>query len=194
MLKITEAAEQKIAALIGESDQPVKGLRVGARARSPFKVDYRLAFMSEDQVQPDDTRIPFNGFDVYLDAESASLLQETTIDYVEGVTGSGFKIERANRVPPELKGTLAEKVMTLIEEEINPAVASHGGYVALMDVKDGIVYVELGGGCRGCSMSRVTLKEGIERMIKEALPEVVEVRDLTDHSLGENPYYRNAGQ
>lgn len=189
MLRITEAAEQKITALIGEAGKPVKGLRVGATAKSPFKIDYRLAFLSDDQVRPDDTRMPFNGFDVYLDGESAPLLHETTIDFVDEVTGAGFKIERANKVPPELKGTLAERVLTVIEEQINPSVGGHGGSVTLMDVKDGVVYVELGGGCRGCGMAKVTLKQGIERMILEALPEVKEVRDVTDHALGESPYY-----
>lgn len=189
MLKITATAEQKIVALIGETGKPVQGLRVGATARSPFKVDYRLAFLGAEQVRDDDTRVPFNGFDVYLDAASVPLLQETTIDYVDEATGAGFKIDRAHKVPPELRGTLAERVLTVIEEQINPSVGGHGGHVTLMEVRDGIVYVELGGGCRGCGMAKVTLKQGIERMLLEALPEIKEVRDVTDHAGGENPYY-----
>ena len=100
-----------------------------------------------------------------------------------------FKIDNANQLPEELKGTVAEKVMTLIEEQVNPAVAGHGGFVTLMDVKDDVVYVELGGGCQGCGMAKVTLKEGIEKMIKEAIPQIKEVLDVTDHGLGQNPYY-----
>ena len=87
---------------------------------------------------------------------------------------------------------MAEKVLNVIEEQINPTVASHGGHVALMDVKDNIVYVELGGGCQGCGMARVTLKEGIEKMIKESIPEIEEVRDVTDHAVGEKPYYSSS--
>lgn len=189
MVQITDNAEAKIAELIAENDQTVAGLRVGARAKSPFKVDYRLAFMSGDQVGPDDTKVSFNGFDVYMDPESASLLEEATVDYVEGLMGSGFKIEAPSRVPEDLKGTVAEKVVSVIESQVNPALASHNGYVTLMDVKDNKVFVELGGGCQGCAMARVTLKEGIERMVKDAVPEIEEVVDVTEHGQGDNPYY-----
>lgn len=189
MLKITDAAEEKIAALIAENSEAIAGLRVGAKARSPFKVDFQLAFMPDEQIAAEDTKAVFNGFDVYTDAESAPLLEEATIDYLEGPTGSGFKIERANEVPPEFKGTVAEKVMRIIDEQVNPSVAGHGGYITLMDVKDDVVYVELGGGCQGCGMANVTLKEGIEKMIKEAIPEIKEVRDATDHGGGDSPYY-----
>jgi len=189
MLQITESAEQKIASLIEQNDQPIAGLRVAAQARSPFKVDYRLAFMAQEQVKDEFTRQPFDSFDVYMDADSAPLLEEATIDYVEGVMGSGFKIDTPNKVPEELRGTVAEKVLTVIEEQVNPSVGSHGGHVVLMDVKDNVVYVELGGGCKGCGMARITLKDGIEKMIKEAIPQIKEVVDVTDHALGENPYY-----
>jgi len=189
MLKITEPAEEKIASLIAANDQAIAGLRVAAQAKSPFKTDYRLAFMATEQIQPELTKASYNGFDVYMDAESVPLLEEATIDYVEGMMGSGFKIESANQIPPELKGTVAEKVMKIIEEQVNPSVAGHGGFVTLMDVKDNVVYVELGGGCQGCGMAKMTLKDGIEKTIKEAVPEIVEVRDVTDHGLGDNPYY-----
>jgi len=189
MLKITEAAEEKIASLIAANDQAIAGLRVGAQARSPFKTDYRLAFMAAEQVQPDFTKATFNGFDVYMDAESTPLLEEAIIDYVEGMAGSGFKIDNPNQLPDEYKGTVAEKVMAVIDEQVNPSVAGHGGHVTLMDVKDNVVYVELGGGCQGCGMAKVTLKEGIEKAIKEAIPEIAEVRDVTDHGMGDSPYY-----
>ena len=192
MLQFSERAQTKIAELIAQNDQPIAGLRVGAQVRSPFKVDYRLSFVTKDHVTEEDTRISLNGFDAYVDAESLSLLEEATVDYVEGLMGSGFKIDAPSRVPAELKGTVAEKVVTVIDKEVNPALASHGGYVTLMDVKDSRVFVEMGGGCQGCSMARVTLKDGIERMIKEAIPEIEEVVDVTDHARGEHAYYEKA--
>ena len=88
---------------------------------------------------------------------------------------------------PELE--MKDKVQQLLDESINPAVANHGGYVQLIDVKDNVVYIQMGGGCQGCGMADVTLKAGIERMIKEEIPEVVEVLDTTDHASGNNPYY-----
>jgi Fe/S biogenesis protein NfuA len=84
---------------------------------------------------------------------------------------------------------LKEKVQALIDNMINPAVAGHGGFVDLIDVKDNKVYLQMGGGCQGCGAADVTLKSGIERLIKEELPEVEEVLDTTDHASGANPYY-----
>ena len=84
---------------------------------------------------------------------------------------------------------LRAKVQDLIDTMINPAVAGHGGFVELIDVQDDRVYLQMGGGCQGCGMSDVTLKAGIERLIKDEIPEVAEVVDTTDHSSGANPYY-----
>jgi Fe/S biogenesis protein NfuA len=189
MLQITEAAQAKIAELISANEEAIAGLRVGATVRSPFKVDYKLAFMASHQATPNDIKVECNGFDVYMDADSQPLLEEASVDYVDGLMGSGFKVETPPHLPEELKGTVAEKVITVIEEQVNPALASHGGFVTLMDVKENRVFVELGGGCQGCGMARVTLKEGIERMIKEAIPEIEEVVDVTDHDHGDSPYY-----
>ena len=87
---------------------------------------------------------------------------------------------------------LAAKVQELIDSTINPAVAGHGGFVQLMEVKDNKVYIQMGGGCQGCGAADVTLKAGIERLIKEELPESEEVLDSTDHASGTNPYYTPA--
>jgi Fe-S cluster biogenesis protein NfuA len=86
---------------------------------------------------------------------------------------------------PDLK----TRVQELIDTMINPAVAGHGGYVELIDVQDNRVYLQMGGGCQGCGAADVTLKSGIERLLKEELPEIVEILDTTDHASGSNPYY-----
>jgi Fe/S biogenesis protein NfuA len=84
---------------------------------------------------------------------------------------------------------LKTRVQELIDSMINPAVAGHGGFVDLIDVKDNKVYLQMGGGCQGCGAADITLKSGIERLIKDELPEVEEVLDTTDHASGANPYY-----
>jgi Fe/S biogenesis protein NfuA len=84
---------------------------------------------------------------------------------------------------------LRSKVQELIDTMINPAIAGHGGFVDLVDVQDNRVYLQMGGGCQGCGAADVTLKSGIERLIKDELPEVTEVLDTTDHASGTNPYY-----
>ena len=88
-----------------------------------------------------------------------------------------------------MSAELKTSVQELIDSMINPAVAGHGGYVELIDVQDNRVYLQMGGGCQGCGAADVTLKSGIERLIKDEIPEVAEVLDTTDHAAGSNPYY-----
>jgi len=85
-----------------------------------------------------------------------------------------------------------ERVQKILDEMINPAIAGHGGWVDLLDVKDNNVYVRLGGGCQGCGMVNVTLKQGIEATIREEVPQIAGVIDQTDHAGGSNPYYQPA--
>ena len=95
----------------------------------------------------------------------------------------------SDQTPDTKTPDLKTRVQELIDTMINPAVAGHGGYVELIDVQDSRVYLQMGGGCQGCGAADITLKSGIERLIKEELPEVTEVLDTTDHSSGTNPYY-----
>ena len=90
------------------------------------------------------------------------------------------------------EGDLKWAISDLLEREINPAVASHGGFVELIDVKKNNVYIRLGGGCQGCGAADVTLKQGIEKAIRDLVPRVGEILDTTDHAAGRNPYYSPA--
>ena len=191
MLTITDLARSKIVELIDKSPNPVKGLRIGAASVSPLKVDYRMSFIGEGQESGDDQVIPSDGFDVYVDPDSSDNVQEATVDYVEGLMGSGFKIERPRTLPEGVDGTLLDRVQSVLDEKINPAVQGHGGRVSLIDLKEKTVYLQLEGGCQGCGMADVTLKQGIEVMIKESVPEIEEIYDVTDHANGRNPYYRS---
>lgn len=190
MLTITELAQKKILELIGKSPNPVKGLRIGANAVSPLKVDYRMAFIGQDQETDDDEVIPFGGFDVYVDSGSQPNVESATVDFVEGLMGSGFKIERPRALPPDVDGSLVDRVQRILDERVNPGVAGHGGRVSLIDLRDKTVFLQFEGGCQGCGAADVTLKQGIEVMIKEAVPEIEEILDVTDHASGRNPYYR----
>ena len=82
------------------------------------------------------------------------------------------------------------RIQEMIDYQINPAVAGHGGFIELIDFKDGTVYLRMGGGCQGCGMANVTLKQGIERMLREEIPEIQQIMDETDHAGGSNPYYQ----
>jgi Fe/S biogenesis protein NfuA len=99
------------------------------------------------------------------------------------------RLEGATVEPLEDK-EVKERVQKILDEMINPAIASHGGYVDLLDVKENLVYLRLGGGCQGCGMVNVTLKQGIEATLKEEIPQIAGVIDQTDHAGGTNPYYQ----
>ena len=91
-----------------------------------------------------------------------------------------------NVLPPE---QIRHVVQQVLDTQINPMVAQHGGVIHLLDVKDNTVFIEMGGGCQGCAMSKATLKNGVERLIREFVPEVGDILDVTDHASGRNPYY-----
>ena len=191
MLQITEVAQKKILEAINNYKEPVLGLRVIADARSPFQVHYGLAFVPEDGVKKQDKIINFSDFDVYYDKESSKYLDEATLDFEDNLQGQGFKFLNTPGIPEEYKGTIAEKVVRVIEEKVNPQIASHGGHISLVDVKGTEVIIQMGGGCQGCGMANVTLKDGVEVMLKEAIPEITAIYDVTDHAGGKNPYYNS---
>ncbi len=189
MIKITDSARTKILELIRSQGREGIALRAGIAGRGPGGFQYRLGFVGEEERGPDDGVIEAGGFQVLVDAASAPHLEGATIDYVEGPQGSGFKIDNPNPLWTEPRAMAVQKVL---DAEINPAVAAHGGWVSLLDVKDDVVYIQLGGGCQGCGMVDVTLKQGIEVRIRDAVPGIREIIDTTDHAGGKNPYYQPA--
>ena len=191
MIKITDIAQQKIREAIKNNTDSVIGIRMLAQAHSPFQVQYGLAFVTEKGAGPNDIVINFEGFNIYIEEELSEYLEGVTLDFQDGLHGSGFKFLDTPRVPKEYKGTIAEKVVKVIDEEINPSIAGHGGFVSLVDIKGTEVIIRMGGGCQGCGMANVTLKEGIEVALKRAIPEITAIYDVTEHANGKNPYYKS---
>ncbi len=135
---------------------------------------------------------------VAIPAESVELLRGATLAF-----NGGMVMQNPNRpLPPaarvvdrpeaDLSGEIPQRVIQVLEEQINPAIASHGGHAELVAVEDSIAYLRLGGGCQGCGMASVTLSQGIEVAILDSVPEITEVIDVTDHASGDNPYYEAA--
>jgi Fe/S biogenesis protein NfuA len=187
-LIVTPFAVEKVKEIARARDRADMAVRVAARIDTPATYKYTLQFVSSDQQEADDTVVDADGVLFFVDAESQPLLRGATLDFVDDLSGSGFKFDNPNQ-PPLLRDPIAVQVAKLIEERVNPSVAAHGGHVALLDVRDGRVFIRFGGGCQGCGMADVTLKEGIETMIKESVPGVTEVLDTTDHAAGTNPYF-----
>ena len=185
-LSVTEAAKQKIQSVIEDQGLEVGGLRISINGRSASAFEYGLGL--EIEPDPGDVVVDCDEFRVFVDPESAENLKGATIDYVEDLTSSGFKIDNPNT--PTWDNPKAQAIQQLIDERINPAVASHGGHIDLLDVTDDSIYIHMGGGCQGCGMANVTLKHGIEGMIQEHFPEIKNIIDTTDHAAGDNPYYQ----
>lgn len=197
MLELTPVAREKIHAALECAAPPRDHLRIEARAGSEG-FEYRLAAASTDDLTEDDLILDQGPFRIVVDRQSAGWLEGARLDYRETLLESGFRFDNPNPPPTptlpsgsrdDLTGSVAEKVRRLLDTEINPAVAAHGGRVALAGVEDGVVYLTFGGGCHGCGLVDVTLKQGIETRIRELLPEIARVVDTTDHAAGENPFY-----
>ena len=139
-----------------------------------------------------------NDIQVLIREKDLELLEGATVDYVERANESGFEIRPdEERIPKstlkrtdsgEPTGEIADAVRMVLDNQVNPAIAAHGGMISLVDVEDTDIYVERSGGCQGCALSRMTLRQGVERMLRDAVPELTAVHDVTDHSSGENPY------
>jgi Fe/S biogenesis protein NfuA len=155
------------------------------------RADARLEFADHGDLLGDEWEVQCEGFTLYVDAASTKYLDDAEIDIVAQPTGSALTI-RAPRIKGEAPAgdaSLVEQVRWLIESEINPQLASHKGEVALDSIDaDGIVYLRFGGGCHGCGMADVTLKQGIEKTLLARVPGITGIRDATDHASGKNPY------
>jgi Fe/S biogenesis protein NfuA len=189
MLNVTELAKNKIVALLEAQGRQGSALRVGIIGRGPGGFVYDLRFVENARKAPDDVLVDAGAFQVFIDPVSAPKLNGATLGFVEGIHESGFRIDNPNPLWDDPK---AKAVQEVIDTKINPSIAMHGGFVTLLDVKDDIAYVVLGGGCHGCGMANATLKQGIEVIIREAIPEIRQVIDTTDHAGGTNPYYQAA--
>jgi len=189
MISVTDVARGKILELMAAQGKDGLALRFGVRGRGAGGFVYQLAFVDRAERAPDDVAVESGALLVLVDAESVSSVTGATIDYVDQGGDAGFKIDNPN---PLWADPVALDVQRVLDEDINPAVASHGGFVTLLDVKDGVAYVQLGGGCQGCGMADVTLKQGIETRIRERVPTIAGVVDSTDHAGGTNPYFRPA--
>ncbi len=188
MLQFTDEALDMVRQFAASMEDPK--LRISIHG-SPFSPQYEFSLV-EEQPANGDRVVDMDGFRVLIDETSADRIEGSTIDWVSGEAGTGFEVRNPNvrkLGEAEPTGELADRVKHILETQVNPAVASHGGQITLVDVDGSDVYLELGGGCQGCGMARVTLKQGVERMLREAIPDLGEVHDATDHAAGTNPYY-----
>lgn len=191
MIDITESAQTHFRKLIERESLPGIGVRLSAVHAGTSRADVRLEFAGPDDLKGDEWAVDCEGFTLWVDADSATALDGARIDYEQKATGGQLQIRapRIKGVAPETDASLVERVMWVMENEINPQLAMHRGNVRVEEVtSDGIVVLRFGGGCHGCGMADVTLKQGIEKTLLEKVPGVMAVRDATDHASGDAPY------
>ena len=193
MVTVTDAAKAKFLEITEREERKGHGLRVIVNNGGTFQPEFALNFVAPDQAGDDDVVLDAGGFNVYLDANSAGFLKEASIDFVESPTQSGFRIDAPHAGLPKPTGPLAEKIEAVLDKKVNPGIAGHGGHVVLAALEDGTAFLRFGGGCQGCGMIKVTLKEGVEKVLLEEVPELKRVADVTDHASGSSPYYRSDG-
>ena len=197
VLSVTDAALEKVLEIRdSEDDAENTGLRVMIVGTRGVEFDYDLSLETISEASEGALVYKVNDLSVIIPEDSVEDMRGSTLDIPSNPMQGGLVIRNPNRPPVlapedvELTGTLSEKVQQLLDLSINPALAAHGGFASLVKVEnDTEVHVLMGGGCQGCSMSAMTLTEGIKTAIVDAIPEVTEVIDATDHSAGENPFY-----
>jgi Fe/S biogenesis protein NfuA len=191
MIEITETAQNHFRTLLQSQGGDAVGIRISAINPGTPSADARLEFAEHGDLLGDEWQLECAGFTLFVDAQSISFLNGANIDITPTATGTQLTIRAPNIKgrTPDGESSLAEQVIWLIDSEINPQLAAHKGKVSLDSIDaDNVVYLRFGGGCQGCSMVDVTLKQGVEKTMMAKIPQISAVRDATDHNSGSAPY------
>ena len=197
MIQISDSAQRYFRKLLDREAVPGMGVRLRAMEPGTPRADARLEFAEPSDLAGDEWAIDCEGFTLYVAADSVGWLDGADIDLVDANGGQQLTIKapRIKGQAPAEGSSLVEQVAWVVENEVNPQLASHGGRVAVQEVTaDGVVVLRFGGGCHGCGMADVTLKQGIEKTLLSRVPGVTVVRDATDHESGAAPYIARGTQ
>ena len=196
-ISITDDARARVLEVRGREHYP-QGLTlwvevVGTAANA---YTYDMAFLRRDEIDPTDLVTEAGEIAIVVPQTSAAYLDGATIA-LDGQLGGGLVIDNPNTPSPDipgleqavLEGTVEQRVRQVVDLYVNPAIAAHRGSCEVVGVESDAVLVRLGGGCTGCGMAAVTLRQGIEAAIRSSVPEIARVVDVTDHASGTNPFY-----
>ena len=192
IINITKSAEEYLAKLIQDKNEIDLSIRIFISDPGTPKAETCLAYCKPDEAMPDDMIINLDLINVNLEKRSLPFLKDAEVNFDNDTFGGQLTIKAPNaRVPNISKDSPVEdRINYVIYNEINPMLESHGGEVSLIEFNDhGEAVLQFGGGCQGCGMVDVTLKDGIEKTLVEQIPEVTGVKDTTDHSIDDNAYY-----
>ena len=202
MLAITDAAYDKVMGFLlreAEPERQAMWLEVSGTAGNQWTCS--LALKPLDAAAPYDAVVRHRDLAIVVPERDFDKVRGATIDWLDDPFGAhGLRVDNPNTPSPaigapppaDLSGDVPQRVIQVLEQQVNPTIAAHGGRAELVAVEQGTAYLRLGGGCQGCAMATVTLSHGIETAIIQAVPEITSVVDVTDHQSGTNPYFEAA--
>ena len=202
MLAITNAAYDKVMGFLLQGAEPERqAMWLEVTGTSGNQWTCSLALKPLDAAAPYDAVVRHRDLAIVVPERDFDKVRGATIDWLDDpFAGGGLRVDNPNTPSPaigapppaDLSGDVPQRVIQVLDQQVNPSIAAHGGRAELVAVEQGTAYLRLGGGCQGCAMATVTLSQGIETAILQAVPEITSVVDVTDHQTGTNPYFETA--
>ena len=193
IINITKSAEEYLAKLIQDKNETDLSIRIFISDPGTPKAETCLAYCKPEEDMPDDMILNLDLINVNIEKRSIPFLKDCEVNFDNDTFGGQLTIKAPNARLPNISpdSPVEDRINYVIYNEINPMLESHGGEVSLVEFNDeNIAVLQFGGGCQGCGMVDVTLKDGIEKTLIDQIPEVKAVKDLTDHSINDNAYYK----
>ena len=193
MFSITESAQEYLAELLKKQECEGIAVRVFILDAGTPKAETCISFCRPGEEKEDDEVKQYEGFEAFLELHSIPFLEDAVVDFAKDSMGGQLTIKAPNSRMPKISedSPIEDRVNYILYNEVNPGLAAHGGHVTLEEIfEENIAVLRFGGGCQGCGMVDVTLKDGVEKALLQQIPQLKEVRDVTDHSITENAYYQ----
>jgi Fe/S biogenesis protein NfuA len=193
MIDITEQAQAYFVDLLSKQDAEDIGIRIFISDPGTPMAETCIAYCKPGEEQEADLKVEYTGFTGWLDERSMPFLEGALVDFAEDRMGGQLTIKAPNSKVPQVSddSPIEDRINYVLHSQINPGLASHGGMVNLVEViDDEVAILQFGGGCQGCGMVDMTLKDGVEKTLLEQLPQLTAVKDVTDHSVTDNAFYK----
>lgn len=193
MASITDSAQEYLVELLEKQNVEGIAVRIFILDAGTPRAETCISFCRPGEEKADDEVKQYKGFNAFIDQHSMPFLEDAVVDFQKDSMGGQLTIKAPNSRMPKLTkdSPLEDHINYILYNEINPGLAAHGGHVTLEEIfEDSVAVLRFGGGCQGCGMVDVTLKDGVEKTLMSQVPQLTEVRDVTDHSIKENAYYQ----
>ena len=193
LISITASAQEYLRDLLARQNNDGMGVRIFVERPGTPHAECCMAYCPPGEQEDEDVRYDYEGFHAWVEGKSVKYLEDALIDYKKDSMGGQLTFKAPKSRVPDIgpDATVEERINHVLYAEINPGLASHGGNVQLLELTDdNVAVLEFGGGCQGCSAVDMTLRDGVERTLRERIPELAGVRDSTDHTVTENAYYQ----